>query len=74
MVSDIDAVVSKYKVTPDLKGYNTLLTPHEEIHGGMFNNVRIDQVLDALEAFIRLGSKHSLESVWIQTQLCTFGH
>ncbi len=42
MVSDIDGVISKYGVKNTGDSYQKLLEPHVKIHGGMFDNVRID--------------------------------
>lgn len=42
LVSDIDGVITKYDVKDDTASYKKLLEPHVAIHGGMFNNVRID--------------------------------
>lgn len=42
LLNEIDGVVSKYSVTSNESGYQALLAPHKAIHGGMFNNVRID--------------------------------
>ncbi len=42
LLNDIDNVVGNYSVTSNNESYNNLLKPHVDIHGGMFNNVRID--------------------------------
>lgn len=42
LLSDIDKVVAANAVKNDNESYNKLLAPHVAIHGGMFNNVRID--------------------------------
>ena len=42
LLSDIDRVISDNSVKSDNDSYNKLLAPHVAIHGGMFNNVRID--------------------------------
>lgn len=42
LISDIDGVVAKYNVKNTNDSYKKLLDPHVKIHGGMFDNVRID--------------------------------
>ncbi|WRS28641.1 LamG-like jellyroll fold domain-containing protein [Oscillospiraceae bacterium MB08-C2-2] len=42
LVADIQGIVNEYNVTSSEKSYQDLLAPHEELHGDMFNNVRID--------------------------------
>lgn len=42
LIDDIDSVVEKYNVTSNEDSYQKLLAPHVKIHGGMFNNVRIN--------------------------------
>lgn len=42
LVSDIDGVIAKYSVKSTEESYQNLLAPHVKIHGGMFDNVRID--------------------------------
>ena len=42
MLEAIDGVIGKYNVISDETSYQALLAPHAAIHGGMFNNVRID--------------------------------
>lgn len=42
LIDDIDAVVAKYDVKNTEESYQKLLAPHVSIHGGMFDNVRID--------------------------------
>ncbi len=42
LLSDIDKVVSSDSVTGNDESYNKLLQPHVAIHGGMFDNVRIN--------------------------------
>lgn len=42
LISDIDGVVTKYNTASTEAGYQAILKPHVDIHGGMFNNVKID--------------------------------
>ena len=42
MLSEIDGLVAGKSINSGIEGYNKLLEPHVAIHGGMFNNVRID--------------------------------
>ena len=42
LLSDIDGVIANNSVKSDNDSYNKLLAPHVAIHGGMFNNVRLD--------------------------------
>lgn len=42
LVRDIDTVIAKYDVKSNNESYRTLLDPHVKIHGGMFDNVRIE--------------------------------
>ena len=42
LVSEIDAVVAKYDIKSNGDSYKKLLEPHVQIHGGMFDKVRID--------------------------------
>ena len=42
LVDDIDNVIAKYSLKNDEASYQNVLKPHAEVHGGMFNNVRID--------------------------------
>ncbi len=42
LISEIDSVVTKYEIKSNNESYKKLLDPHVKIHGGMFDNVRID--------------------------------
>ncbi len=42
MIEDIDSVVIDYEVKSTEESYQKLLKPHVKIHGGMFDNVRIN--------------------------------
>lgn len=42
LIGEIDSVVAKYEVKSTDESYRKLLAPHVKIHGGMFDNVRIN--------------------------------
>lgn len=42
LIGEIDSVVKKYEVKNTDESYQKLLNPHVKIHGGMFDNVRIN--------------------------------
>lgn len=42
LVSEIDATSEKYSLASKEESYQKILKPHVDIHGGMFNNVRIN--------------------------------
>ena len=42
LLEDIDGIIDDKGIASDEEGYQKLLEPHAAIHGGMFNNVRID--------------------------------
>lgn len=42
LLEDIDGVVTKYSTSANESGYQAILKPHADIHGGMFNKVKIE--------------------------------